>query len=129
MTVNLGTTPQKGQNMVGFEPFANQRLLPPTFPRYTEIKARTSTFEYLQSLVDRLLYVAMNVVSQSQSFHSALEYFAELSAFTPCVLSRSTAQILYQPLGLGANHNFICSLIKIYTKIERMREGPRYLNK
>ena len=98
MTVHLGTTPQKGQNMVGFEPFANQRLLPPTFPRYTEIKARSSTFDYLHSLVDRLLYVAMNVVSQSQSFHSALEYFAELSAFTPCVLSRSTAQILYQPL-------------------------------
>lgn len=97
-TVNLGTKPQKGKNLVGFEPFANQRLLPPTFPRYTEIKERSSAFAYLQSLVERLIYVATNVVNRSQSFHSALEYFVELSAFTPCVLSRSTAQILYQPL-------------------------------
>ena len=97
-TVCLGTKPPKGKNLIGFEPYANQRLLPPTFPRYTEIKERLSAFDYLQSLVERLLYVASNIVSHSQSFHTALEYFVELSTFTPCVLSRSTAQILYQPL-------------------------------
>ena len=97
-TVPLGTKPPKGKNLVGFEPYANQRLLPPTFPRYTEIKERMSAFEYLQSLVERLLHVANNIVGHSQSFHSALEYFVELSTFTPCVLSRSVAQILYQPL-------------------------------
>ena len=97
-TLHLGTKAQKGKNLVGFEPFANQRLLPPTFPRYTEIKARASAISYLQSLVERLLYIAINVVSQSQSFHSALEYFVELSVTSPCVLSRSIAQILYQPL-------------------------------
>ena len=97
-TLHLGTQPPKGKNLVGFEPFANQRLLPPTFPRYTEIKGRASAFAYLQSLVDRLLNVAINVVSQSQSFHTALHFFVEFSASTPCVLSRSTAQILYQPL-------------------------------
>ena len=41
-TLHLGTKAQKGKKLVGFEPFANQRLLPPTFPRYTEIKARAS---------------------------------------------------------------------------------------
>ena len=39
---------------MGFEPLINQRLLPPTFPRYTKIKQRTETMEYLQGLVERL---------------------------------------------------------------------------
>ena len=97
-TIYLGTKPSKDKNLVGFEPYANQRLLPPTFPRFTEIKERKSAFDYLQSLVERLLHVASNIVNYSHSFHSALEYFVDLSTFTPCVLSRSTAQILYQPL-------------------------------
>jgi hypothetical protein len=54
----------------GFEPLANQRLLPPTFPRYTEIRSRKSTVEYLSTLVDRIL-AAIGVVNVT-SFHTAL---------------------------------------------------------
>ena len=39
---------------MGFEPLVNQRLLPPTFPRYTKIKTREETMEYSLGLVDRL---------------------------------------------------------------------------
>ena len=71
-TISLGSTKENEDvNMVGFEPYANQRLLPPTFPRYTEIKARKDAYTYLTNLTDRLLMATL-VVNHSQSFHSAL---------------------------------------------------------
>ena len=38
----------------------NQRLLPPTFPRYTEIRTKEATVDYLETLLDRLI-TAMEV--------------------------------------------------------------------
>ena len=40
--------------IMGFEPLVNQRLLPPTFPRYTKIRSREETMEYLLGLTSRL---------------------------------------------------------------------------
>jgi hypothetical protein len=48
-TVGLGAVAAgPGQPLSGFEPLANQRLLPPTFPRVTEIRERSSALRYIQ---------------------------------------------------------------------------------
>ena len=74
----------------------NQRLLPPTFPRYTEIRTKEATTDYLETLLDRLV-IAMGV-SKLTTYISALEFFMEFGRSSPCVLSRSMSQLLYTPL-------------------------------
>ena len=39
---------------MGFEPLINQRLLPPTFPRYTVIVSRADSLDYVETLLQRL---------------------------------------------------------------------------
>ena len=48
----------------------NQRLLPPTFPRYTEIRTKEATVEYLAKLFDRLTLATQ--VSTLNTYVSAL---------------------------------------------------------
>lgn len=43
--------------MLGFEPMINQRLLPPTFPRYTKIKPKKEALNYFEEMLDRLKIV------------------------------------------------------------------------
>merc|ERR1719450_773381 len=88
--------PENGGKLRGFEPLANQRLLPPTFPRYTEIVTREQTVNYLETLLARL--VSITNISNIHSFHAALDFFHSFSAKSPCVLSRSLLQLLYTPL-------------------------------
>lgn len=40
--------------IMGFEPLVNQRLLPPTFPRYTVIKSREECVSYMETLLTQL---------------------------------------------------------------------------
>ena len=40
--------------IMGFEPLVNQRLLPPTFPRYCKIVSREEAVQYLSKLMSRL---------------------------------------------------------------------------
>lgn len=40
--------------MMGFEPLVNQRLLPPTFPRYAKIIKREEMVSYFSKLIDRI---------------------------------------------------------------------------
>ena len=56
--------------LLGFEPMVNQRLLPPTFPRYTEIRTREATMEYVETLLERL--IAATQVASLSSFVGAL---------------------------------------------------------
>lgn len=81
--------------IMGFEPLVNQRLLPPTFPRYTKIKSREEAMVYFEGLVERLKFIC-NIMSYA-SFHAALDFFGEFSKLYPCVLSRSLLQLLYLP--------------------------------
>jgi hypothetical protein len=84
--------------IMGFEPLVNQRLLPPTFPRYTKMKSRSHAIAYLESLVIRIQSICK--IYDCVSFHDALDLFNELSAKTSspsCVLSRSIMQMLYLP--------------------------------
>ena len=93
--------PESGDKALGFEPLANQRLLPPTFPRYTEIVSREKTVEYVDQLLSRLSVITSIV--HITSFHSCLQFFQSFSSRSPCVLSRSLLQLLYTPLHYPAS--------------------------
>ncbi|XP_071481155.1 N-alpha-acetyltransferase 35, NatC auxiliary subunit-like [Diadema antillarum] len=82
-------------NMMGFEPLVNQRLLPPTFPRYAKIISRQDAITYFEGLVSRLRTVCE--VTSVTSFHSIVDFFAEFSKHCPCVLSRSVLQQTFLP--------------------------------
>ncbi|KAL1110430.1 hypothetical protein AAG570_007961 [Ranatra chinensis] len=99
-TVELGSPPSytsdvHGPVMVGFDPMVNQRLLPPTFPRYTHIKSPIEAYKRLDELFGRLRQVTK--VCSYTSFHSALELMLEVSCTKPCIVSRSVMQLLYLP--------------------------------
>ena len=74
-TIKFGIVPEKGDNILGFEPMVNQRLLPPTFPRYTEIRSKEATYDYLSKLLQRLIEATQ--VSHLTTYLSALvsKYF------------------------------------------------------
>ena len=55
---------------MGFEPLVNQRLLPPTFPRYTQICTREKTFEHLEALITRM--TKLLGVSQLSNAHDII---------------------------------------------------------
>lgn len=57
-------------NVLGFEPSINQRLLPPTFPRYTKIKSRAEAVAYFIKMIERFKQVWK--VPNMTSFHQAL---------------------------------------------------------
>lgn len=101
-TISLGTQPELTEEancdyptIMGFEPLLNQRLLPPTFPRYTKIRGRDDTLAYLEGLVSRLQTVC--AVTELSGLHSTLDFFLEFSKSSPCVLSRSLLQMIYLP--------------------------------
>ncbi|XP_062310710.1 N-alpha-acetyltransferase 35, NatC auxiliary subunit isoform X3 [Osmerus eperlanus] len=79
--------------MMGFEPLVNQRLLPPTFPRYAKIIKRESMVGYFGKLIDRIRNVC-EVISTT-NLHSILDFFCEFSEQSPCVLSRSLLQTTF----------------------------------
>lgn len=55
---------------MGFDPMINQRLLPPTFPRYTKIKPRIEALEYIDELINR--FKTVTKITCYTSFHAAL---------------------------------------------------------
>ena len=71
-TTSLGVPEPESENeqLTGFDKRANQRLLPPTFPRYTAIKSRSEAIEYLKELIERLILGIG--VAQRSTFQSAL---------------------------------------------------------
>ncbi|XP_042225794.1 N-alpha-acetyltransferase 35, NatC auxiliary subunit-like isoform X2 [Homarus americanus] len=79
--------------IMGFEPLVNQRLLPPTFPRYTRLRTRKEAMNYLEEMVGRLRHITK--ITHCTTFHTALEFIEHFSESRPCVLSRSLAQVLY----------------------------------
>ncbi|OXB64803.1 hypothetical protein ASZ78_010396 [Callipepla squamata] len=78
--------------MMGFEPLVNQRLLPPTFPRYAKIIKREEMVSYFSKLIDRIKTVC-EVVNLT-NLHCILDFFCEFSEQSPCVLSRSLLQVM-----------------------------------
>ncbi|KAK5639210.1 hypothetical protein RI129_011702 [Pyrocoelia pectoralis] len=99
--------------VLGFEPLINQRLLPPTFPRYTKIKPKEEALVYFEDMIDRLKTVCR--IHGISSFHQALDFFVEFSKCSPCLLSRSALQLLYlgsHSVVLSSNPNILKELLK-----------------
>lgn len=95
--INIQRLPDDTPNVMGFSPMVNQRLLPPTFPRYTKIKDRLETLSYLEELSHNLK-LACKVI-HCNNYQSALNFFMEFSKKSgPCLLSRSVLQVLYLPV-------------------------------
>ncbi|KAJ8981491.1 hypothetical protein NQ317_007017 [Molorchus minor] len=94
-TVHLGikSDDPNNEHILGFEPSINQRLLPPTFPRYTKIKSRSEALIYFIEMVERFKIVCK--IQTIVSLHQALDFFIEFSKSSPCILSRSALQLLY----------------------------------
>lgn len=57
-------------NPMGFSPTVNQRILPPTFPRYTKIKARDVSISFFEELVHRTKQACK--IIHCVNYHSAL---------------------------------------------------------
>ncbi|XP_056275473.1 N-alpha-acetyltransferase 35, NatC auxiliary subunit isoform X2 [Pseudoliparis swirei] len=79
--------------MMGFEPLVNQRLLPPTFPRYAKIIKREDMVAYISKLIERIKTVCD--VINTTNLHGILDFFCEFSEQSPCVLSRSLLQTTF----------------------------------
>lgn len=93
-TVELGMKPaEENGTIMGFEPLINQRLLPPTFPRYTKIKSSREALSYFEDTMNRLKQVCR--VTNYVAFNNALDFFLEFSKSGACILSRSILQLLY----------------------------------
>ncbi|VVC39480.1 Hypothetical protein CINCED_3A014628 [Cinara cedri] len=81
---------------LGFDPLINQKLLPPTFPRYTKIKTAAEAYLYFDALLTRLKQICK--LTNCVSYISALECFIELGHNSHlCIVSRSIMQTLYFP--------------------------------
>ncbi|GAB0100544.1 N-alpha-acetyltransferase 35, NatC auxiliary subunit homolog [Sergentomyia squamirostris] len=96
-SVERGTQPDHtsdAPNPMGFSPMVNQRLLPPTFPRYTRIKERHESINFLEELIQRLRLACK--VTGCTHFYTALNFFMDFSKKSgQCLLSRSMLRFIY----------------------------------
>ncbi|XP_039257820.2 N-alpha-acetyltransferase 35, NatC auxiliary subunit-like [Styela clava] len=81
--------------MHGFEPLVNQKLLPPTFPRYTTLRNREEIVENYEQIIKRLLMVIE--VTGLSGYQNILDFFDKFGRTIPCVLSRSILQLTFLP--------------------------------
>lgn len=111
-TINLGIQSEsESTQIMGFDPLVNQRLLPPTFPRYTKIKPRDEALQYFDEMIDR--FKALLKIQSITSLHLALDFFIEFSKGSPCILSRSALQLLYT----GSNSVLLNSNPSVFKEI------------
>ncbi|CAK8676705.1 unnamed protein product [Clavelina lepadiformis] len=98
-TKHFGTKPavtlDDHEIVVGFEPLVNQRLLPPTFPRYTKLRSRDELASAYGDIVKRMLSIIE--MTTLTTFQSVLEFMVTFAHSGPCVLTRSLAQITFIP--------------------------------
>ena len=78
---------------MGFEPSINQRLLPPTFPRFIKIQSFESTCEYLNQLFNKLSELLK--ASKMKTFSEIYEFSLSFST-VPSVFLRSMLQVNFK---------------------------------
>lgn len=126
-TVELGVQPiSTGDNrqgsIMGFEPLVNQRLLPPSFPRYTAIFGRYQAIDYTEEMVKRFLHIC-DVVNYA-SLHIVIDFVSEFSKKRPCVLTRSYLQLL-----VWRNNNLLGRAETIRDAIKAFNSPPSIAEK
>jgi len=84
----------------GFEPLVNQRLIPPTFPRYTKLNTITEAYEVYDGIVSRMQTITD--MMSSTSLQAVMQFIVSFSRTNPCVLTRSLAQIQFCPTRMFA---------------------------
>ncbi|KAH3833681.1 hypothetical protein DPMN_106994 [Dreissena polymorpha] len=101
-TISLGIVPEDREitkndypTIMGFDPLINQRLLPPTFPRYTVIHTREDAISYVKKLLHRI--DTATAVLNASNIQEVFEVFREFSDTSPCVVSRSILQLMFLP--------------------------------
>lgn len=100
--------------MMGFEPLVNQRLLPPTFPRYAKIIKREEMVHYFSKLIDRIkavcevvnltnlhcILVSMNISYLQQKIRSqSVTCKKNLSIYTYCFSLEKKVGCMYVSFG------------------------------
>uniref|UniRef100_A0A8D9A5B8 Protein MAK10 homolog n=1 Tax=Cacopsylla melanoneura TaxID=428564 RepID=A0A8D9A5B8_9HEMI len=123
-TIPLGTPAHNGK-MVGFDPLVNQRLLPPTFPRYTKIRPRHEAYEYLSETLTRLKHVC-KITNVTSNYQTSLDLFVEVSRLHPCLISRSVMQLLYMPRPHMVHGS--TALVDVLRETVRSFIGPPFLS-
>ena len=76
---------------MGFEPSVNQRLVPPTFPRFIRIQSFESTFNALNEILSELSTSLK--AFETNTFHFLFEFCLKFSNRNQSVLMRSMLQV------------------------------------
>ena len=76
---------------MGFEPTVNQRLLPPTFPRFIRVFSFESTIEQFDQILNQLNDAIK--VNELTLFHQYFEFALEFSNRNQSVFLRSFLQV------------------------------------
>ena len=77
---------------MGFDPTVNQRLLPPTFPRFIRVYSFESTVEQLNQILNQLNDAIK--VTDLTLFHQIFDFALEFSNRNQSVFLRSMLQVL-----------------------------------
>uniref|UniRef100_A0A914WPD1 Protein MAK10 homolog n=1 Tax=Plectus sambesii TaxID=2011161 RepID=A0A914WPD1_9BILA len=101
-SIALGTQPPDDNDgdfawLPAFEPAVNRRLLPPTFPRKTQLSSRNQAMVYLRAVVERLHTIVLALPHKIANFDATLTFLRQFSQSGSCVLSRSILQLVYLP--------------------------------
>lgn len=101
-TNKLGIQPEYIKNgktiypvVMGFEPCINQRLLPPTFPRFIKIQSFESTLKCLNELLTELTRALK--VNHINNFKGLFEFCLDFSNGNQTLLLRSLLQLIVLP--------------------------------
>ena len=78
---------------MGFEPTINQRLLPPTFPRFIRVYSFESTIEQLEQILNQLNDATK--VTELTLFQQIFEFSLEFSNRNSSVFLRSFLQVFF----------------------------------
>jgi hypothetical protein len=78
---------------MGFEPCINQRLLPPTFPRFIRIQSFDLTIKYLRELLEQLTSTLKTF--ELNTFHELFDFCLNFSDRNQSVMLRSLLQVKF----------------------------------
>lgn len=77
---------------LGYQPLINQRMLPPTFPRYNKIRSAEKTFEYFRKIFkDVFVVLSLGKIN----LDNLVDFLMDFSGKLPSLIPRSILQTVY----------------------------------